>query len=223
MKKLIYIFCILLFNNIVFAQYGRIPKPQKPDKVFRQMEKQRMKEMKKKNKNKDRLTGIISDLEDYTQDKIIPMMKEWKLKIDTSLSPNDKIFLDSLRLLTDRIKEDNRELKKNKTKAAKTGNEDIKAEDAQRMKENKKQSKEISNELKSLFGDYKTLFDPIKSECKQKTDIWEKEASDMVIKWTDAKGLNLTDKEKKRLEECWKYSGKINLNVIALWNGKSGI
>lgn len=216
MKNLILILLAVLLVHTGLSQYGRYPKSQKPDKIFRQMEKQRKKDMKMK--NKDRIRDLVLDLEDYTRDKVIPQLKDWKMKIDTALSVDDKIYLDSLRLIAENINEDAKILKKEKLKAAKSGNDDIINEDNKKMKEYKLQGKEINENLRSLISDYKKLFDPIKTECKQKTEAWEKEASDMVVKWTNSHG-NLTDKEKKRLEGYWKYSNIINLNKIALWNG----
>jgi hypothetical protein len=221
MKKVIFILCIIFLTNTVIAQYGRFPKPQKPDKIFRQMEKERKKDMKKK--NTDRINDLLLDLDDYTQNRIIPQMKEWKTKIDTSLSTNDKIFLDSLRILSRKINEVSKELKKEKSRAVKSGNEDVITEDTRIMKDNKKLTKEIYNNLKSLIADYKYVFDPIKAENKQKIEIWEKEASDIAMKWVDSHGYNLTDKEKKRLEEYWKFSNRLNIIKIAVWNGEKNL
>jgi hypothetical protein len=218
MKKTIVLLCVFLFTNISFSQYGKYPKPQKPDKVFRQMEKQRMKEMKAK--NKDRIKSLVYELEDYTHNKIMPQMIIWKTKIDTSISPNDKIYLDSLRQIANLVNDDSKNLKKDKSKALKSGNDEAINEDAKRMKELKKEEKEINNNLKDLMADYKNLFDPLKSEIRQKIDSWEKEASDIAVKWIDSHKYNLTDKEKKRVENLWKYSKILNINKIVLWDGQ---
>jgi hypothetical protein len=210
MKKIfiitvILIFGILYISEIAFAQFRRIPKQ---TKSFRTKKEFRIKE-KKENPFKE----LKLDIEDWTKDNLLSEFIVLKNKLDSGINIGDLKTLDSLRYKMAALNEELNKIRKSKDKEFKKSESEIIKYDR----------KDVIDAAKPLRLKYKILLDSIYSEAQPNIQKWETAASDFIIKWTEERKYNLTDKEKMALENYYKYDEKFKGARFLLWNRKSVI
>jgi hypothetical protein len=215
--KILFILIItsIVGTNILQAQFGRIYKPPKQYRIKSGIK------FKQKKTDKNILKDLIKDLEEWTDDNVLPGLRDWKDKFDSYLLPEDLEKLNSYRKNLSDVKKELKDLQDKKKIERRHKKSNGIQEENSKVKELKLEEKDMTQLAKPFVKKYRNVLDSIFFEAKPKIVKWEQEASDLIVKLVEKNNYNLTDKEKKKMEEYWRFGKKITMNKFIIWDGKT--
>lgn len=157
-----------------------------------QMEGRRgkMQERKKKGENKE----MKAELKQYSQDNIMPVLKQQRAKLDDKMSEADKNTIDELRASFKARKQEMIEVKKNH-KGKK--HEDFSDDDKAKFKAYKEATKADMKQAKTLAEKYQDEIKALREEIKPQAEQWKADMAAIFEKY-GAEKPNRKDMKKRK-------------------------
>lgn len=182
-------------------------------------------------KAKQALIQLFKELRDWAQSEIIPKMKDWKTKLDNSMSSEDLSVLNKLRDEATQLKQKG----KRYAAALKTATNNNNAANVRlikaKIKELVAQRDALLKDLKPLGTRYKPTLEEIGKDAKTYAGIWKEDIKKLVTTWYADHQSDLTMGYRrvfaKGLERLKALAGidptlraKISAARFMLWDGK---
>lgn len=157
---------------------------------------------------------LKSEIIDYKNQNMIPKFKEWKNRIDNSISSSELTILNSLRAEAKALKAETKvkfkELKAQRDQGKEVNKEEMKAQ----FEQTKESYRILAEKLKPIAENNKELMVEIGSELKEYSKIWEKEMNGLTDKYNDS------DRRRKKHRKSRKEGKKAMVRLL-LWDGES--
>ena len=182
-------------------------------------------------KSKEALKELFQQVRDWAQTDIIPKMKDWKTKLDNSMSSDDLKALNALRDQAAQIKGDGKKLAAALKKAWQNNNFANVKRFKEKIKELGEQREELLKDLKPLALKYKGTLVEIGKEAKPYGKEWKEGIKKVVTDWYENHKNDLSREHKKafakgvaRLKMLAGMDETLKAKIAAarfmLWDGK---
>lgn len=182
-------------------------------------------------KSKQALKELFQQVRDWAQTNIVPQMKDWKTKLDNSMSLDDLQALNKLRDQAAQIKGDGKKLAVALKKAWHNDNLVNVKRFRGKIKELGEQREELLKDLKPLALKYKSTLVEVGKEAKPYGKEWKEGMKKVVTDWYENHKNDLSRAHKKAfakgvarlkilagMDETLK--AKIAVARFMLWDGK---
>ena len=148
-------------------------------------------------KSKEALKELFQQVRDWAQTNIIPRMKDWKTKLDHSMSSDDLKALNALRDQAAQIKGDGKKLAAALKKAWQNNNFANVKRYKEKTKELGEQREELLKDLKPLALKYKGSLVEVGKEAKPYGKEWKEGMKKVVTVWYENHKSDLSREHKK--------------------------
>ncbi len=163
MKKSIILMAVVFITAMSFNLYSQ---PQGKDHPYKAM-----------------FDELRNNVQTYTKTEIIPVMKDWKLKLDHSLATADLQQLNDLRQKATEERNKMRQDMKQDMKDNKGNKKEIKEDRKNDMKDARSDFKELFKELKPLAEKYKDVLQEIGKDAQPKVEVWKDKIKTIFEDW----------------------------------------